>query len=224
MSLNIQPNTKMINNNGLFMLLSISTKPLAKIFMQKYLEDIMPKITKTGIYISSQEDMEKINELNNKIDQLQDKITNLSEENDFLESKHRFVASENGYGYIHRTDCINNGVKTKCYKFGVTKNIKKRIAQYKTGNPTYKMLYYMPLDFDMFQLESCVEAVLKPHQIKANNETLTFISLIKLKEVINKCANLIMSHMCSCKYCKTKTTLKKNKCKKNNNLKFIKPI
>ena len=32
----------MINNNGLFMLLSLSTKPLAKQFMKQYINEIMP--------------------------------------------------------------------------------------------------------------------------------------------------------------------------------------
>jgi prophage antirepressor-like protein len=50
----------MINNNGLFMVLSMSTKPLAKQFMKKYIDEIMPSITTTGKYISSDADMKKI--------------------------------------------------------------------------------------------------------------------------------------------------------------------
>jgi hypothetical protein len=50
----------------------------------------MPKITSTGSYISSKEDMEKINELNGKINKLKEKVNNLSDENIFLESKYRF--------------------------------------------------------------------------------------------------------------------------------------
>ena len=69
----MQPMTKMINNNGLFMLLSVSTKPLAKQFMKQYIDDIMPSITKTGKYISTNEDMEKITELNNKVAKLRNK-------------------------------------------------------------------------------------------------------------------------------------------------------
>ena len=56
---------------------------------EKYIDDIMPKITSTGSYISSQEEMKKINELNQKIDKLKEKVTNLSDENNFLDSKHR---------------------------------------------------------------------------------------------------------------------------------------
>ena len=52
------------------MLLAISKKPLAKQFMKKYIDEIMPSITTTGKYISNTKEMEKIKELNNKILQL----------------------------------------------------------------------------------------------------------------------------------------------------------
>jgi len=57
----------MINKNGLFMLLSLSTKPLAKLLMEKYINDIMPKITLTGKYISSSNDQINIDILNENI-------------------------------------------------------------------------------------------------------------------------------------------------------------
>ena len=45
---NFQPKTKFINESGLYQLLSKSTKPLAKKFMEKYFIDIMPEIRKSG--------------------------------------------------------------------------------------------------------------------------------------------------------------------------------
>ena len=64
---NLQPKTKMINNIGLYLLLAISTKPLAKQFIRHYAKFIMPSITATGKYISSDKDMEKIKKLNHRI-------------------------------------------------------------------------------------------------------------------------------------------------------------
>ena len=61
----------MINNNGLFYVLSKSKKPLARLFMNKYIEEIMPEITSTGKYISSKDDIYKIKKLNNKILELE---------------------------------------------------------------------------------------------------------------------------------------------------------
>ena len=43
---NLQNHTKMINESGLFEVLSISKKPLAKLFRKKYVEEIMPLIIK----------------------------------------------------------------------------------------------------------------------------------------------------------------------------------
>jgi prophage antirepressor-like protein len=113
------PMTKMINNNGLFMLLSLSKKDLAKQFMKQYIDEIMPKITKTGKYISSKEDMDKIKLLNKNISKLRNKVNNLKDENNFLGNKHRYQPSSNGYAYINQTTSIVKGKRQKSYKFGL---------------------------------------------------------------------------------------------------------
>ena len=64
---NIQLTSLMINPEGLFYILSKSTKPLAKLFMNKYITEIMPSITNTGKYISSKNDQQKINKLCKKL-------------------------------------------------------------------------------------------------------------------------------------------------------------
>lgn len=45
---NFQPTIIFINESGLNNVLMNSNKPLAKIFMKKYLDEIMPAIRKTG--------------------------------------------------------------------------------------------------------------------------------------------------------------------------------
>lgn len=99
---NFQKNTIFINESGLYEVLSVSTKPLAKLFMNKYFTEIMPQIKKTGMYFLESKEREKLLKLNSKMDRLKDLNTNLSDENAFLESKHRYVPSDNGYGYIAR--------------------------------------------------------------------------------------------------------------------------
>ena len=64
---NIHPNTIFVNESGLYEILSLSTKPLAKQFMREYLKNIMPQIRKTGKYISDKNNQNKINELNKKL-------------------------------------------------------------------------------------------------------------------------------------------------------------
>jgi hypothetical protein len=67
--------------------------------------------------MSSNEDMNKIKELNNKISKLKSKVTNLKDENNFLDNKHRYHLSSNGYAYINLTTSIIKGKKQKSYKF-----------------------------------------------------------------------------------------------------------
>ena len=174
--LNFQKNTIFINEPGLYAVLSISNKPLATVFKNKYYTEIMPSIRKYGIYAVVSEDKQNLNLLNQKIDKLKEKVNNLSDENNFLDSKHRFQESSKGYAYINQTICIHKGIKTKCYKFGVNTDMKTRISTYKTGNPTYKLLYYIPLQIDIYQLEKCIQSVLKPHQTKKNNAYGSFAS------------------------------------------------
>ena len=58
----IQPHKIFINEPGLYEFLSTSTKPLARIFMDKYFINIMPTIRKTGKYV-----MDKLNKQRIKI-------------------------------------------------------------------------------------------------------------------------------------------------------------
>ena len=140
---NFQKNAIFINESGLYEVLSVSTKPLAKLFMKKYFTEIMPQIKKTGMYFLESKEREKLLKLNAKIDKLKEKNTNLSDENNFLESKHRYKSSDNGYGYIAETTCINNGKVSVCYKFGVTDDIEKRIRQYRTGNSNFFFISHL---------------------------------------------------------------------------------
>jgi len=104
----VHPSTVFVNELGLYKILLKSDKPLAKQFSDKYVKEIMPTITKTGKYISSKDDQDKINKLN-------DKIKNLTKENNYLDNKYRFKPSPNGYLYICETECIIKGKKIKCY-------------------------------------------------------------------------------------------------------------
>jgi hypothetical protein len=87
--------------------------------MKQYIDEIMPKITKTGKYISSKEDMDKIKLLNKNISKLRNKVNNLKDENNFLGNKHRYQPSSNGYAYINQTTSIVKGKRQKSYKFGL---------------------------------------------------------------------------------------------------------
>ena len=208
------------------MLLSLSTKPLAKQFMKKYIDEIMPQITSSGKYISSVTDQKKIDELNKVIDKLRNKNKNLIDENIFLDNKYRFKFSKNGYFYINKTECIINGNNKPCFKFGVTDDIENRYKQYKVGNSTFKMICYLVLDIDKDLLEGCVKNITKAHLIKKNNESGNYTSLKELKEVIISCIDFIKNHVCNCLKCKRVFKFKNldnHKCNKEEII-FLNPI
>jgi prophage antirepressor-like protein len=215
--LNFQPKTKFINESGLYQLLSKSTKPLAKKFMEKYFIDIMPEIRKSGKYILSHKEKKRINKLNKK-------ILNLRQENYYLDNSKKYIKSNNGYLYISTGHSPINGVTKKVYKLGYSKDIKKRIKSYKTGNPNFKLKYYITTQLNKEQIEKCVLNVNKQHLIKKNNEII-YIKLRDLIQDLHDCQNLISSKICKCIKCKKKIKLHKlnyHKCKKLTKLKLIK--
>ena len=179
----LKSNTKMINQNGLFYILSISKKPKAKLFMEKYIKDIMPSITQTGKYISSKQDQYNINKINNKYDKLKNKIMNYKDENIYLNNKYDFIDSKNGYVYIYQSECFKNGEIIKCFKFGITNNMYNRHINYLIGKPTIKLLCYAILDTNIKQIELCIKSLTKNHAIKNKVETVKFNSLNELKKL-----------------------------------------
>ena len=66
-SLNLQPNKIFINEEGLYELLSKSTKPLAKVFMDKFFTEVMPELRKNGKYILNNDDMINLKEMNKNL-------------------------------------------------------------------------------------------------------------------------------------------------------------
>jgi prophage antirepressor-like protein len=65
----MQSHQKFINESGLYELLSISTKPFARLFMDKYFSHIMPEIRKHGRYIVNKQDKENIDIINEELRQ-----------------------------------------------------------------------------------------------------------------------------------------------------------
>jgi len=122
----LHSDTYVINETGLYELLLKSTKPLAKVFLKKYVTEIMPSIRKTGKYILGKQDKNKLDKINNK-------LNNYKKELKYYSKKYNYEPSVNGYFYIKQKKMIINGKQIICYKIGFTKNLYDRIATYKTG-------------------------------------------------------------------------------------------
>ena len=187
-------NKLFINESGLYEILTKSTKPTAKLFLNKYLTEIMPEIRKTGNYISNKNDLGKIKKLNDKID-------NYKTELNYYDNKYNFIPSEFGYIYINEDNQIKNGIKIKCFKVGFDLDMNKRNKEYKVGNFKHKLLAYIPLKTDRKQIEKCVKTRLKPHLTKLITDTVCYINLKELKKEIIDCINFTNQHICHCIKC-----------------------
>jgi prophage antirepressor-like protein len=204
---NMQPNMKLVNESGLYYVLSNSNKKTAKDFMNIFYTTIMPELRKTGEFIMNKTDKDKIKKLNHKLE-------NLKNENNYLEDKHNYNTTNNGILYILKLQTSIKGVDKTVYKIGITKNIKKRLATYKTGHPNVKLLYIIKTNLDKKQLESCVKTILKFDTIKKNNE-IVYTSISTLLNDINKCSKLLIDSICKCNKCKNKfgiSKLSKHQC------------
>jgi prophage antirepressor-like protein len=137
--LKFQKTTYFINEIGLYELLTKSNKPIAKVFMNKYLTDIMPTIRKTGKYILADKDKEKMDKIN-------EKLNNYKKELEYYSNKYNFEPSENGYFYIKKKLMIINSKKVLCYKIGFAKDFPARVANYKVGEFEQKFISIIPVN------------------------------------------------------------------------------
>jgi len=127
--LNMQQTTKFINESGLYELLSLSKKPIARIFMDKYFIEIMPEIRKNGKYMLNNKDKIKMEEINNKL-----KTENIS-----LINNMRNIIYPVGKALYIITKIINN---KKYYKIGYTKDLNNRLKVYNTCFPNKILFNY----------------------------------------------------------------------------------
>ena len=199
---NLQPMSKMINNNGLFKLLSISKKELAKKFMDKYIDEIMPQITKTGKYISSKKDMELIKNLKNE-------INTLKNNNKVLMNNMTNIVYPIGSAIYIIKQTYNN--KTY-YKVGHTKNLNKRLHTYNTGlvNKIHYN-YYIMINDPM--IDNCIKKIMKNEEHIKNKEFYKS-SLTSIINFIKECHNLLK--IINCGFCHKKIKLDHMKIKQHN--------
>jgi prophage antirepressor-like protein len=83
----LHPDTYFINESGLYELLTKSNKPIAKVFMNKYLTDIMPTIRKTGKYILKKDDKQKLDKINAKLNNYKKELEHYSNKYNFDSAK-----------------------------------------------------------------------------------------------------------------------------------------
>ena len=195
---NIHPSKIFISESGLYELLSISTKPLAKIFMDKFFIDIMPKIRANGEY--------KMDEKNNKLREI---MNNKLEENKELLNNQRNVIYPTGNALYIIKKKLNN--KTY-YKIGYTKNLNKRLKTYNTGNVNKILFNYYILVYDK-EIDKCIRKIMKNDEFIKNKEyyKTSFNQIIKF---IIECDEKLNKICCGyCLKCYNFNNIKLHKCK-----------
>jgi len=154
-----RPQKKFINESALYELLSISTKPLAKIFMNKYFTEIMPKIRETGMYILDKKSKKELDKVNKK-------LNSVKKSNKSLTNNQRNIIYPVGNALYVITKIIN---KKKYYKIGYTKNLNNRLKVYNTGEPN-KILFNYFLMVKNKEIDSCIKKIMKNEEFIKNKE------------------------------------------------------
>jgi len=146
---NFQPDTILINEEGLDFILIKSNKDIAKDFIRKYVSDIMPTIRKTGKYILDQKSQHKLDKINNKLNKVQ-------HENQELINNQRNIIYPTGKALYVIIKIIDN---KKFFKVGYTKDLNKRLKVYNTSFP-YKIHYnYFVLVNDPV-IDKCIKNII----------------------------------------------------------------
>jgi len=197
-----QPHKKFITEGGLYELLAISTKPFAKIFMNKYFTEIMPQIRQYGSYI-----LDKSNKL--KLDKVNKKLNSVKKSNKSLTNNQRNIIYPVGNALYVITKIIN---KKKYYKIGYTKNLNNRLKVYNTGEPN-KILFNYFLMVKNKEIDSCIKKIMKNEEFIKNKEYY-MTTLNKILKFISKCD--ITLNKINCGYCLKLynfDNIKEHKCK-----------
>ena len=199
---NFQKSTYFINESGLYQLLSLSTKPLAKLFMNKYFKDIMPEIRKTGKYILDENNKQKLDIMNKKLEKIE------KDNVDLLNNQRNIIYPDGKALYV----IILMKNNKKYFKIGYTKNLNKRLKTYNTSFP-YKIFFDYYILVDDEKIDKCIKKIMKNEEFIKNKEYYK-TSLNKILNFIKDCDDSLDEICCGyCLKCYKFNKIKIHKCK-----------
>jgi len=186
---NIQPKTKMINESGLYVLLSKSNKIIAKKLMEKLFIDILPSLRKTGEYKVGREDKLKLKKLTKKLHLIQKEqsIRNTT-------TKKYTNTTCKGFIYVLNSKILKHGKEKKCYKLGYATNLNERLDTYKTGHPDIELVHQENVNVSKKQLEKCVLNLNIMKRLSSKNEIICDSTLDEIKSEIKDCKIIIVKY------------------------------
>ncbi len=185
----IHPYTKMINEPGLYLLLSKSNKELAKKLLEKMMIDILPSIRKKGSYSVKADEKAKLRKLTQKL-----KLKSREQLLHYKTSKKYSNTTGKGFIYVLKVKALDDGSEKQCYKIGYTSDLNKRLATYKTGNPDIELAHQENVNCNKKQLEQCVLNLNILKKLTSRNEIICNKSLKEIKDEIEDCKKIIKKH------------------------------
>ena len=183
-----KPNEKLINESGIYLLLSKSSKQIAKQLSDKLFSEVLPELRKTGKFILNTTERDRLKKLTTKLKIKEKEIKRTIKQNYPDETKKGFI-------YILKVPTIHDGKHKTCHKIGYTANLEKRLATYKTGNPDVELAHHENLHCNKKQLEACVMSLNVLKRLKNRTEVICDVPLEKIKAEIEDCKKLLSKHI-----------------------------
>ena len=183
-----KPNEKFINEAGLYLLLSQSSKPVAKELSRMLFTDVLPDIRKTGKFALNSTDRKGMNKLTQKLKNYQTEVK--------WTLKQSFPdKTGKGFIYVLKVPTTKNGVSKTCYKVGYTTDLEKRLATYKTGNPDIELVHQENVECNKQQLEKCVLNLNTLKLLRNKTEVICDIPLKTIISEIDDCKKLLEKYV-----------------------------
>lgn len=183
-----KPNEKFINEAGLYLLLSQSSKPVAKELSRMLFTDVLPDIRKTGKFALNSTDRKGMNKLTQKLKNYQTEVKRTLKQS-FPDKTGK------GFIYVLKVPTIKNGVSKTCYKVGYTTDLEKRLATYKTGNPDIELVHHDNVECNKQQLEKCVLNLNTLKLLRNKTEVICDIPLKTIISEIDDCKKLLEKYV-----------------------------
>ncbi len=180
----IQKLTKYINETGVYEFLLNSHIKLAKELKTELVSKVLPQIRKTGEYILSKAEKDKLNKIN-------DKLKKLETDNKALINNQQHIDYPNGK-YLYIIKVKHN--KKLYYKIGYTKNLNDRLKTYNTSFPN-KIYFNYIVKIKNETIDKCVKKIMKNKEWIKNKEYYK-TSLTQIINFIKECSSSMKYIVC----------------------------
>jgi prophage antirepressor-like protein len=214
-----QPNTKYLNEYGLYSLLLRSHKKRAQRFFEWIIEDVIPSIRQKGYYKLINKHLDEVKKLNQRIKVLENNQST------------RHVKSYGQYIYIlvlPTNNPIDYNDSNEVLKIGKTKRYDPRMNTHNTVTKDNVLILYRVKVSNATAVENCLKGLLN-HEVYRSNREHYKISLAEAIKVINRSIKLTLWVILGKRRTKTKKisedkyykTMNMSEEKQRRNIKFM---